>query len=105
MKMTVKAAAALATLIAAAGAAAHPHSAGPRGQVIANEQNHPRFDQNGMSCEWYDPAGPYAIGPAWYGLETAHHGPDAGTRGKGDGCYQTTGGVPPGEDVQNPAIH
>ncbi len=42
--------------------------------------------------------------PAAYGLETAHHGPDAGTLGNSDGCYHTTGGVPPAQDVQNPVI-
>jgi hypothetical protein len=63
-------------------------------QVIANGQNHGPF-ANGVAC---------GGDPAAYGLETAHHGPDAGTPGRGDGCYQTTGGVPPGEDVENPVI-
>ena len=82
-------------------AAAHPHDA--NGQVIANGQNHPAFI-SGLSCESNGPAGAIPIGPAWYGLETAHHGPDAGTAGKADSCYQTTGSVPPGQDDQNPAI-
>jgi len=74
---------------------AHPHKAGPRNQVIANGQNHGPF-VNGVSC---------GGDPAAYGLESAHHGPDAGTPGKADGCYMTTGGVAPGADVQNPSIH
>lgn len=93
--------------VAAAGAAfAHPHVVMlPTGdsQVIANGQNHPRFIA-GTSCESFGPIPGSSIGPAWYGLETAHHGPDAGDPGKGDGCYQTTGNVPPGQDDQNPAI-
>jgi hypothetical protein len=86
---------------AAVPAAAHPHAA--NGQVIANGQNHPAFI-SGLSCESNGPAGAIPIGPAWYGLETAHHGPDAGDPGKADTCYQTTGSVPPGQDDENPAI-
>jgi hypothetical protein len=37
------------------------------------------------------------------GLETAHHGPDAGTPGKGDGCYAVEDDAPPPRDT-NPAI-
>jgi len=48
---------------------------------------------NGVSC---------CGDPAAYGLETAHHGPDAGEPGRGDGCYQTTGAVPPARDVASP---
>jgi hypothetical protein len=79
-------------------ASAHSHQVETSGttQVIANGQNHAPF-VNGESC---------GGDPAAYGLETAHHGPDAGTPGKrGDECYQTTGGVPPSQDVQNPVIH
>jgi hypothetical protein len=79
-----------------AQAIAHPHTV--RGREIANGQNHPAFI-NGVSCaddDWED--------NAWYGLETAHHGPDAGDPGKRDGCYETTGRVPPGQDVSNPVI-
>lgn len=90
-------------LIGAAPAAAHPHVIGSNGQVIANGQNHPAFI-NGLSCVSYGPAGTIPIGPAWYGLESAHHGPDAGDPGRGDGCYQTTGSVPPAQDVENPVI-
>jgi len=75
-------------------AGAHPHVITSNGQVIANGQLHGTF-VNGVSCGG-DPAG--------YGLENAHHGPDAGTPGKADGCYQTTGSLPPAQDVSNPAI-
>jgi hypothetical protein len=77
-------------------AAAHPHQVsvahGGAGQVIANGQNHGPF-VSGVSCGGH---------PAAYGLETAHHGPDAGIAGAADGCYQTTGSVAPGLDVANP---
>lgn len=72
-------------------------------QQLANGQDHAPFATDtetglvtGTSCGAGDPAG--------YGLETAHHGPDAGTPGKGEGCYMTTGNVPPGGDVSNPVI-
>lgn len=85
-------------LAAAAPVAAHEHYAANGqagdGQLLANGQLHAPF-VNGVSC---------GGDPAAYGLETAHHGPDAGTPGKADGCYMTTGGVAPGLDVQNPAI-
>jgi hypothetical protein len=88
-----------AALATATVALAHPHQAEPgqggTGQVIANGQNHGPF-VNGVSC---------GGDPAAYGLESAHHGPDAGTPGKADdGCYQTTGGVPPAQDDTNPAL-
>ena len=83
---------------AVAPVAAHPHvvSSAHRGdgQVLANGQNHGPF-VSGVTC---------GGDPAAYGLETAHHGPDAGTPGRGDGCYRTTGGVAPGADVANPVI-
>jgi hypothetical protein len=89
---------ALTGLAFAAPAAAHPHVVSVAhdgaGQVIANAQNHAPF-VNGISC---------GGDPAAYGLESAHHGPDAGTPGRADGCYATTGGVPPGADVSNPVI-
>lgn len=77
---------------------AHPHRSSAAhqgaGQELANGQNHGPYG-SGVSC---------GGDPAAYGLETAHHGPDAGTPGKGDGCYMTTGGVAPGADVANPVI-
>ena len=107
MKKLLMAGAAAATLaVYAPLALAHPHNAEPAhqgdGQALANGQNHAPFS-SGVTC---------GGDPAAYGLETAHHGPDAGTPGKGareereEGgrCYQTTGGVPPGQDDQNPAI-
>lgn len=87
----------LLTLGSSSAAFAHPHTiviGGETVAVLANGQNHGPI-VNGTSCGG-DPAG--------YGLETAHHGPDAGTSGKGDGCYQTTGSVPPGQDVTSPVI-
>lgn len=99
MKRTLIAGVAAVALAAYAPAAfAHPHQAvngqNGDGQEIANGQNHGPF-VNGVSCRG---------DPAAYGLETAHHGPDAGTPGNADGCSQTTGGVPPLQDVANPAI-
>lgn len=87
-------AASLLALASGPAAFAHPHTVAPSGQVLANGQNHGPF-VNGTSC---------GGDPAAYGLETAHHGPDAGTPGRADGCYQTTGSVPPGQDVENPVI-
>jgi hypothetical protein len=92
-------AAILALALTPSGSAfAHPHQVSTAhqgaGQVIANGQNHGPFVE-GVSC---------GGDPAAYGLETAHHGPDAGTPGRADGCYQTTGNVPPAEDVSNPVI-
>ncbi len=96
--------------MAASPASAHVHQVGD--QVIANGQHHPVFTRvagtdQGTACDTSAGPGGAQIGPAWYGLETAHHGPDTGTAGKGDGCYQTavssTGRVVPINDT-NPAI-
>jgi hypothetical protein len=106
--------AAMASLAGQSSALAHPHTA--NGHIIANGQNHPKFEIlsgvdfdgdgviEGLSCESFGAAAGGDLGPAWFGLETAHHGPDAGDPGKGDGCYETTGSVAPGADDQNPAI-
>lgn len=118
MIRTVSRAGVVAGLLAAAlGAAtpamAHPHTVDWNGDgrwtdmngngvwdpgeepLLANGQNHAPF-VTGTSC---------GGDPAAYGLESAHHGPDAGTPGKRqDGCYQTTGSVAPGADVDNPII-
>jgi hypothetical protein len=99
MKHLVTAALFAGLTFAPATAFAHPHivSNPSHDQALANGQNHPGFVGN-VSCEGVnEPAG---SGPAGYGLETAHHGPDSGTPGKGDGCYQRD--APP--DDQNPAI-
>jgi hypothetical protein len=86
-------------LAVAAPAAAHPHNASVAhqgaGQELANGQNHGPFGTAGTAC---------GGDPAAYGLETAHHGPDAGTPGNADDCYMTDGNVPPGQDVQSPVI-
>lgn len=108
MKTRLRLAVAMGALgaIAFAGpAAAHPHivSNPSHEQVLADGQSHPGFqpvnaDGLRLSCEGVlEPAN---AGPAGYGLETAHHGPDAGVPGKGDGCYATVGN--PQDD--NPAI-
>ena len=98
LKVIVAGCASLAILGSLAGAipaAAHPHIIEGNGQVIANGQLHGPFTA-GVSCDG---------DPAAYGLESAHHGPDAGDPGKSDGCYQTTGAVAPGADDENPAIN
>jgi len=85
---------------------AHEHEAQPahggEGQVLANGANHPAFNTVFESCE----SGVLLPGfaPAWYGLETAHHGPDSGDAGKGDGCYQADASPLGSADDQNPAI-
>ena len=99
-------------LVTAIPVAAHSHfsengQAGA-GQILANGQNHPRFLANGdgtfSSCLSYGPVPGGSIGNAWFGLETAHHGPDSGDPGKGDGCYTADGSPGAGQDDQNPAI-
>ncbi len=96
----------LAVLLAMAGALvlagpalAHAHVTQPphdgAGQELANGQNHGPFDASGVTC---------GGDPAAYGLESAHHGPDSGTPGKADGCYQVDS-MPPGTDDTNPAIN
>lgn len=79
-----------------APAAAHPHVAEnpPHDQVLANGQNHPGFQPVGADGLRLSCAGtlePANSGPAGYGLETAHHGPDAGDPGKDDGCFAVVG--------------
>jgi len=78
-------------------ASAHPHQVSVAhqgaGQVLANGANHGPYTA-GLTC---------GGNAAAYGLETAHHGPDAGTSGKADGCYQLNGTVP-AQDVTNPVI-
>ena len=77
--------------------AAHPHVADPAhhgaGQTIANGQLHGAFDGT-ESC---------GGDPAAYGLESAHHGPDSGIRGRADGCYEADA-APPSLDDPNPAL-
>ena len=100
-----------AVVMMASPAAAHVHTV--NGHPIANGQHHPIFTSigggQGTSCDTSAGPGGAEIGPAWYGLETAHHGPDTGTPGQGDGCYQTavtqlpSGAWVPAYDT-NPAI-
>jgi hypothetical protein len=105
-RLTLAAAvAALAALTLATPVAGHPHivSNPSHDQVLADGQNHPGFqpinpDGLRVSCEGV--LEPADAGPAGYGLETAHHGPDAGTPGQSDGCYATVGNP----QDENPAI-
>lgn len=77
-------------------AAAHPHvvANASHSQILANGQNHPGFqpiDADGLRQSCAGVLEPATAGPAGYGLETAHHGPDAGAPGKADRCYATLG--------------
>lgn len=101
--LVTTAAGGLLVVTAALPAAAHPHNAKHAhqgsGQELANGQNHgPYTDSDGDGTVDTSCGGE----PAAYGLESAHHGPDSGTPGKGDGCYQADGA--PGRDTPNPAI-
>ena len=95
-----------ALTLSAAGVGAHPHVVNQgtnRERTLANGQNHPRFDPvTFLSCVTNTLLPGY--GPAWYGLETAHHGPDSGTPGKGDGCYKADASPLSEADDVNPAI-
>lgn len=96
----------LAVVLTAGPAWAHPHEVTTGNGdtvVIANGQNHPGFvadEDSGLFLSCEGTSEPGDSGPAGYGLETAHHGPDAGTPGKADGCFATDG--PPQDN--NPAI-
>jgi hypothetical protein len=95
----------LVWIAAVDSAAAHPHvvSTSSHPQLLANGQNHPGFqpvDADGLRQSCAGVLEPLDSGPAGYGLETAHHGPDAGTPGKSDGCYAVVGNP----TDQNPAI-
>jgi hypothetical protein len=96
-EMTLISATMVVLAVLAGPVGAHPHvvSNPDHDQVLANGQNHPGFGptdaSSGLrnSCEGVlEPAN---SGAAGYGLETAHHGPDAGAPGKADGCYATQG--------------
>ena len=98
-----------ATLLAASAMAvsAHQHTIGRNGQVLANGQNHPAFVFDAttgkfVSCDTNTLLP--GFGPAWYGLETAHHGPDSLQPGKGDGCYAADASPLSEADDVNPAI-
>jgi hypothetical protein len=103
--ITALAGGALGALALPAAALAHPHIAEPsaHNQVLANGQNHPAFqpvNEDGLRLSCAGVAELPNTGPAGYGLETAHHGPDAGAPGKADGCFATLGN--PADN--NPAI-
>lgn len=75
--------------------------------IIANGQDHPKFNYNAVTEQYESCAGadePREADPAGYGLETAHHGPDQGTPGKADGCFALDGFAPPIDQDNNPAI-
>lgn len=106
------ASAVLALAFSAAGVAAHEHVVNndtDRERTLANGANHPGFKQDPttglfLSCTLPGYTIPANFGQAWYGLETAHHGPDSAEPGKGDGCYAADSS-PLGEaDDVNPAI-
>jgi len=107
VRRAILASAVVATTVASGGTAgAHPHVAehSPHLQVLANGQNHPAFqpiNEDGLRLSCDGVLEPANAGPAGYGLETAHHGPDAGDPGKGDGCYATVGNP----SDSNPAIN
>ena len=101
-----------AMLVVLAGtAAAHPHVVNnpadkpDHEQQIAHGQNHPGYfvdPETGLStsCDTSTTPGD----PAFYGLESAHHGPDAGDPGKDDGCYAAVDPDAPPPPDTNPAI-
>jgi hypothetical protein len=96
----------MAAAFVAGPVAAHVHVAEktPQQQELARGQNHPGFqpiDEDGLRLSCAGALEPADAGPAGYGLETAHHGPDAGDPGKADGCYAVAGNPVDG----NPAIN
>jgi hypothetical protein len=101
---------AMVALLGAGTVAAHPHEAenSPEEQVIANGQNHPTFTHDtttklSTACDTEQTPGD----PAYYGLESAHHGPDDGDPGKDEGCYAAVDDTPddnPAPDDTNPGI-
>jgi len=84
------------SLSLASPAAAHVHVAENASHVqqLANGQNHPGFqpiDADGLRLSCEGVLEPADAGPAGYGLETAHHGPDAGAPGRADDCFAVVG--------------
>jgi hypothetical protein len=71
-------------------------------QDLANGANHPAFTQVtvGGVTVWQS----CGLSGAAYGMETAHHGPDIGAPGAGDGCYANETRPVPGLDA-NPVIN
>jgi hypothetical protein len=107
MKYTIASVAVAASLLISSAAAAHDHSVttgNGRKVILANgfgSHVAPTLDENGR----YQICGPKGFDPAWYGLEVAHHGPDASGSGPTDGCYMIEGGVDPRTHDGNPAIN
>ena len=101
MKPLVSAVVVAAALAAAGPANAHVHRVNnpSHSQQLASGQDHAPFVFDASSGR-YESCG--EVDPAGYGLETAHHGPDQGTPGKGDGCYALS--TPPAQTDNNPAI-
>ena len=98
-------------------ASAHVHEA-RSGHQIANGQAHPGFPESGKMDGNYTACDKNGVQegtfwPSWYGIETAHHGPDAnrpglalGTDDPEAGCYSIEGGLHPTNDLadRNPGI-
>ena len=107
-RTTLAMVAAIALLaFSAAATLAHSHVVGSNGQVIANGQNHPAFIFDPVTGTWFSCVTNTLLpgyGPAWYGLETAHHGPDSLVPGKGDGCYAADASPLSEADDVNPAL-
>lgn len=99
--------AALTLAVGAGSVAAHAHVVGKNGQLLANGQNHPGFVFDAATGKYVSCLTNTLLpgfGPAWYGLETAHHGPDSLAPGKGDGCYAADASPLSEADDVNPAI-
>jgi hypothetical protein len=99
---------AMLAVLGAGTAAAHVHVAEKAAhlQVLANGQNHPGLfvdPVTGLATMCEGNLEPANSGPAGFGLETAHHRPDAGTPGKADGCFAGEDATLPPDDT-NPAI-
>jgi hypothetical protein len=86
----------------------NPNAARP-GVQTANGQNHPGFVStvDGLIASCAGVNEPANSGPSWYGMETAHHGPEIGSPGRGDGCYVNVDDAAPGlrPPDTNPAIN
>lgn len=97
---------ALATPLPASAHAVHHVTTGNGGtQNLAHDRNHGTVQTIDGLAHFCLDAGELAtdghtLSGAMYGIETAHHGPDAGGPGLADGCYATS--APPADN--NPAI-
>ena len=103
MKLNILSMIIVGSFVFSTAAAAHDHyvinGKGDRVYLAGGNGSHnpPQQDQDG---NWIICGGD----PAGYGLEVAHHGPDASGHGNSDGCYMIEGGVHPGQHDGNPAI-